>query len=65
VSAVIRPDVVHSWVSFASVAAACGPSWDARSFSASQQHRGRDRWNFDGLSSHWRELRAAFALADA
>jgi glycosyltransferase involved in cell wall biosynthesis len=61
-----RADVVHGWVSFASVVAAAYASMVGCRLVLRQPTNIEEeiRWNFDGLRNHWRELRSAFALAD-
>lgn len=61
------PDVIHGWVSFPSVVAAAFSAAEGIPLVLRQPTHieAELRWNPDGVRGYWRELRAAFALADA
>jgi glycosyltransferase involved in cell wall biosynthesis len=60
------PDVIHGWVSFPSVVAAAFSASTGTPLVLRQPTNieAELQWNPGGLQSCWRELRAAFALAD-
>lgn len=61
-----RPDVVHGWVSFPAVVAAAFSAAVGIPLVLRQPTNIEEelRWNRGGVAAYWRELRAAFALAD-
>src|SRR4051812_19123418 len=61
-----QADVVHGWVSYPSVVAAAYSAATGCALVLRQPTNIEEelRWSGDGLRGYWRELRAAFALAD-